>query len=377
MLTLDHHSKVYFYFFYRGSQLSTRQAYNYIDALIKDPERDVIEILPLRARKSDTQLPSSVAIHKHSLSTTSQHVPSSKASAVNFNHLKSSPPSLSHQQLQKHPSSVAISLGIKQISKASSSVQSNSSHNRLPPRMSAVTSVTTTTSAASKIIQAESTSWVSTTTVSQNVPLKRVETSPQQNDYNQIIVTKTTVSKQSSLSSSKPLPKPIGSNRPFKSAVAKETTQTTQSTKTAPSVSTSHVTTTNPLSQHNSALNSFFSQVAAQARSPMIWNEPDMTSESKDVIVTSGISQTASTSNTQCFVTTSVITHTTSPTPSISPTPSNSTSPSPSCTNEERPHLNPIGTERAHKRCSTSSVSNLPRVPAFQTSMCVRCWFES
>lgn len=349
--------------------------------MIKDPERDVTEILPLRSRKFE----SPPSAHKHSYLNISPNGSSSvKTSTVQLNHLKFSPPTSLHQQPLKHPASVIVSPIIKQTAKTSSP-QGATLQSRLPPRMSglntaataATTSTATTAVVSTKCVKVEPTGWVSTTTATpQNVSNKRIQTTVHHSDYKPIAaaVTKATVSKQSSISSSKPLPKPIGSNRPVKTIAPKETTQTTQSTKTGPSVTAHHVstalvTTTHSLSQHSSVLNSFFSQVATQARSPMIWNDPDMNSETNDVIVTSSLSQTASTATTQCFVSTSIITHTTTPSPSVSPSPSNSAPPSPSCANEERPHLNPIGTERAHKRCSTNTVGNVPRMPAFQPSM--------
>ena len=348
----------------RGSQLSTRQAYNYIDALIKDPERDVTEILPVRSRKFD---PSSAVSHKHSSLNNSPNLPSStsKTATVQGNHSKSSPP---HQQSHpKHSAPTSVSPVTRPTNKASSA-QNASPQSRLPPRMAGANTAVTTT-----IVKIESAGWVSrTTAANQNgVSVKRTQTTSLQNIP--VTIIKPIVSKQSVISTSKPLPKPIGSNRPVKTQINKESTQTTQSTKTVPSISTqhvsgTHVTTTHSVNQNSSALNSFFSQVATQARSPMIWNGPEIGPEGNGVIVTSAASHAVAATTSQCFVPTSVMAHSSSPTPSVSPTPSNSASPSPSCMNEERPHLNPIGTERAHKRCSTNSTPNVPRMPEFQPS---------
>ena len=368
--------------FCRGSQLSTRQAYNYIDALIKDPERDVTEILPVRSRKYD--LSSSTVTHKHSSLINSPNLSSSisKTSSAQQNHLKSSPPSaahqLSYQQPQyKHTAPVTVSPVAKPITKTS--LAQNAAPQSRPLKIGGTnTASSTTTTTTTTIVKVESTGWASTTTSTttttpnlNNFQVKRNQ-APSTHQNIPVTVIKSTVS--SKVSSSKPLPKPIGSNRPVKSHVNKESTQTTQSTRTAPSVSsqhvsTTHVSTTHSISQRSSALNSFFSQVATQARSPMIWNDPEVFNEGSDVIVTSAISHSTTTTTSQCFIPTSVMTHNTSPTPSLSPTPSNSASPSPSGTNEERPHLNPIGTERAHKRCSTGNVPSVPRMPAFQPSM--------
>ena len=363
------------YLLFRGSQLSTRQAYNYIDALIKDPERDVTEILPVRSRKFDS---SSTATHKHSSLANSPTLPSSssKTATTQYSTLKSSPPNQqSFQQLHsKHSAPVCVSPATRSTSK-SLLTQNASPQNRLPPRMGGASTVAT--AAATTIVKIESAGWASRTptTNQNNVSLKRVSS----HQVIPVTVIKPTVTKQSVISTSKPLPKPIGSNRPVKTHINKESTQTTQSTKTSPSVSTQHVSgahinTTHSLSQNSSTLSSFFSQVATQARSPMIWNGPEISSDGNGIIVTSSTSHTAVTTSSQCFVPTSVMAHSASPTPSVSPTPSNSTSPSPSCANEERPHLNPIGTERAHKRSSTNSVPNIPRMPAFQPSEYGMCY---
>ena len=255
--------------------------------------------------------------------------------------------------------------------------------------MAACNSITTTVT-TTQGLKPEIGGWgaCATATTSHNVSSKRVLMSSSQGiETKPFPVTNVSVAKQlvSSSTSSKSLPKPIGSNRPAKFTIAKETTQPTQSTKTTPSLSAqhvtkAHVTTSHSIPQPSSALNSFFSQVATQVRSPMIWNDPDLNSDVSDIVITTGISQssmsitvksqsskfTHATVVTQNLISTTAIVQATSPTPSLSPTPSNSASPSPGSTGEERPHLNPIGTERAHKRCSSQNVHNIPRMSAFQ-----------
>ena len=352
-----------FVFLFRGCQLSTRQAYNYIDALIKDPERDVTEILPVRSRKFDS--PPAI-LQKHSPLSSSLNLPisNSKNVTAHHNHLKYSPP----QQPNSKNSAPTSVLSVSKSSSKASLNQTAPTQSRLPPRMTGMNTVTTTAT----VVKVESAGWVSKAapTNQNSVPLKRPQSSNPQ--HSPVAVVKSAVSKQSIISTAKQLPKPIGSNRPLKTYPSKESTQTTQCTKTAPSVSTqhvsgAHVTTAHSHNQNSSALNSFFSQVAAQARSPMIWNGPEINPEGSSIVATSVPSHTVSATTSQCFVPTSIMAQSTSPTPSLSPTPSNSASPSPCCPSEERPHLNPIGTERAHKR-STNSVANISRIPAFQPS---------
>lgn len=375
--------------FCRGSQLATRQAYNYIDALIKDPERDVSEILPARSKKTES-LSSSASIHnqKQSSSINASISSSIKNTSSHYTQAQSSPPSLSHLPPPKHPTTVSVTTPPKPTSRATSQAG-----HRLPPRMAANNTISTTATTTQNS-KPETAGWgacataTATATASHNVPSQRVVTSSSQGvetkpfPVSSVIVTKQLVS---SAPSSKSLPKPIGSNRPAKFSIAKETTQTTQSTKTTPSLSAqhvtkAHVTTSHSIPQPSSALNSFFSQVATQVRSPMIWNDPDLSNDVNDIVITTGISQssvsitvksqsskfTHATVVTQNLVSTTAIVQATSPTPSLSPTPSNSASPSPGSTGEERPHLNPIGTERAHKRCSSQNLHNIPRMSAFQ-----------
>jgi len=347
----------------KGCQVSTRQAYNYIDALIKDPERDVTEILPVRSRKFDS--PPAI-LQKHSSLSSSPNLPisNSKNATTHHNHLKYSPP-----QLPNSKTSVpTIAPPVSKLTSKTSLTQNAPTQSRLPPRMTGVNTVTTTAT----VVKVESAGWVSKAapTNQNSFSLKRSQASNPQ--HSPVAVVTPAASKQSIISNAKQLPKPIGSNRPLKTYPNKESTQTTQCTKTAPSVSTqhgsgAHVTTAHSHNQNSSALNSFFSQVAAQARSPMIWNGPEINPEGNSIVATSLPPHTVSATTAQCFVPTSIMAQSTSPTPSLSPTPSNSASPSPCCPSEERPHLNPIGTERAHKR-STNSVANMSRVPAFQPS---------
>lgn len=150
----------------------------------------------------------------------------------------------------------------------------------------------------------------------------------------------------------RPLPKPIGSNRPFR-------------VLSAPTNSLSSTTVSNSVAATlHSTLNSLLSQVATQ-RSPMIWNDHPGSKEqlaSGDLIVTTVATSPKSTLSAtpiDRFLPASLSQSSSqesykvaySRTPSLSPTSNHSNSPTP----EEKPHLNPIGSERGHKKPSNSN----------------------
>ena len=322
---------------------------------------------------------------------TSSYLVTTKSSPVHTSHAKITTATTVHAQKHQPAINSTNSQGYKTVTRTSTQVT-----HRLPPRMGGPSSVPT----ASPNIKTEVSSWGSLVSPSPNVSVKKPATSSSvqtTSDSKPVTTTRPPVARQlllPSTVSSKLLPKPIGSNRPVKLISARDITQTTQSTKTSPSISANHVSaahgspahvsTALAMSQPNSLLNSFFSQVAAQVRSPMIWNEPpEMINEvsSAEAVVTTSISQnsvtvtiktesykvTHSSVISQSMISSASLAKGGSPTPSMSPTSSNSASPSPGSVCEEKPHLNPIGTERAHKRSSSQTVPTVPRLTAFQS----------
>ena len=169
-------------------------------------------------------------------------------------------------------------------------------------------------------------------------------------------VTSTTI--HSSLA--KPLPKPIGSNRPPRQPLTPSTALSSTSVDDS-IASTLH-----------STLTSLLSQVATQ-RSPMIWNDHNGNKEQLcgDTVLT--VVTSSPTSLVNCNTGDRYLPHTVSQnssqdssfkghsrTPSLSPTSNNSNSPTP----EERPHLNPIGSERGLKKPLPKQMTNLPALPS-------------
>ena len=188
----------------------------------------------------------------------------------------------------------------------------------------------------------------------------------------QILITKspaarklftTTVTSTTTIHSSlaKPLPKPIGSNRPARHPVVPS------SALSSTSVDDSIASTL------HSTLTSLLSQVATQ-RSPMIWNDHNGNKEQLggDTVLT--VVTSSPTSLVNCNTGDRYLPHTAhasqnssqdssfkghSRTPSLSPTSNNSNSPTP----EERPHLNPIGSERGLKKPLPKQMTNIPSLP--------------
>lgn len=161
------------------------------------------------------------------------------------------------------------------------------------------------------------------------------------------------------------LPKPIGSNRPFRDP-------------TSPTNALSSTTVSNSVAATlHSTLNSLLSQVATQ-RSPMIWNDLPGSKEqhaSGDLVVTTVATSPSATLNGTALDRFLPVTlsHASSQesfkgnsrTPSLSPTSNHSSSsPPPQPPSQvsqqlppppdEKPHLNPIGSERGHKKPSHS-----------------------
>ena len=175
----------------------------------------------------------------------------------------------------------------------------------------------------------------------------------------------TTVNTSIYSSASRTLQQPIGSNRPFR--LLTSPTNALSSTAVSNSVAATL----------HSTLNSLLSQVATQ-RSPMIWNEHAGSKEqiaSGDLIVTTVATSPSNTLNgapIERFLPASLSQNSSqesckgqSRTPSLSPTSNHSSSPPPPQppAAEEKPHLNPIGSERGHKKPTVNQPSGLRGLP--------------
>jgi len=391
-----------YFILYRGTPHGTRQAGNLIQSLIDDPDIDVAEILPSIPPSSTSSL---VTITTPSLLTPMMTLSST------------SPPSPLHKTLSDSSCSSQTTSGIslsrslntptklpnkiptkRQISAPGNLVQQQPITNQsprkkvselpmpvdlelTPVRLKNVKSNSTVTTACSS----NSSGWKSSQQLEGSSPRKKlttttkttshiiasqltlVTTQQQQHTMNSIqthhkIITTTSINTSVFSSTiSRSLPKPIGSNRPFRSL----TSPTNALSSTA--VSNSVAATL------HSTLNSLLSQVATQ-RSPMIWNDHAGSKEqlaSGDLVVTTVATSPSNTLNgtpIERFLPVS-LSHASSQesfkghsrTPSLSPTSNHSVSPPPP---EEKPHLNPIGSERGHKKPAThnqnSGLQGLP-----------------
>ena len=222
---------------------------------------------------------------------------------------------------------------------------------------------------------------ITTTSVlvsSQSVEVTRRLSNEINNIHNIITTINTTIFSSSTNTSNstadRTLPKPIGSNRPFRAL-------------TSPTNALSSTTVTNSVAATlHSTLNSLLSQVATQ-RSPMIWNEHPGSKEQHaggDLVVTTVATSPNNTLNgtpIDRFLPAS-LSHASSQesfkghsrTPSLSPTSNHSNSPPPPPQPQpiqqlpppdEKPHLNPIGSERGHKKPSHSQPGSLQGLSSF------------
>ncbi|XP_012556375.1 ankyrin repeat domain-containing protein 17 isoform X1 [Hydra vulgaris] len=333
----------------KGTQQSTRQASNLIQSLIDNPDDDVAEILPSTSTCKtpsifeNNVLPSNSTVSK----SLSNQKTVSKHSNQRHISVSSSTQNSIYQQNQTIPvnknSTERSDLPPKDFSfhNGKSGSTLTGWERDEPPRFrkaensvisQPITQSTFTTSTKTNILK-------SSTSLSTNVV--------------------SSASIISDLSKAK-LPKPIGSNRPSSTTVKQP--QSISSTNTLESVTATL----------HSTLDNLLSQVATQ-RSPMIWNEyqdrSKLVSSTTAVatLVTSPNSITSSFSRDQ-FRSNSISQNSSqdsmchSRTPSISPISNKSISPPP-LPPDEKPHLNPIGSERGNKKCISNPLLGFNELP--------------
>ena len=419
--------------FSRGTPQATRQAGNFIQSLIDDPDCNVAEILPastLTIPATTTALPLPISASKSVITNTKASSPpkpnldssleipktdlisrggaSSLSKSLNTPKSSKVPPPAVRQI--SAPATFAQQQGLATLNRKTNTMSSHSrrsetttvfttresmaDHMSTPSRMSRITNDVSSTNGVSwkkeggivgkqndvshtplATAQRQTITTTSVLVSSQSVEVTR-RLSNEINNIHKIITTINTTIFSSSTNTSgstadrSSLPKPIGSNRPFRAL----TSPTNALSSTA--VSNSVAATL------HSTLNSLLSQVATQ-RSPMIWNEHPGSKEQHaggDLVVT-----TVATSPNNILNGTPMdrflpasLSHASSQesfkgghsrTPSLSPSSNHSTSPPPPPPPQpvvqpvqqqlpppdEKPHLNPIGSERGHKKPSSHS----------------------
>ena len=361
--------------FSRGSQQATRKAANLIQALIDDPEKDVSEILPNNVLAKSTlsrnhSEPPGIATslsnntRSHSISK-SLNMPKT-TSKVHTQRQISAPPLIS---TSLNPSHSQVLQPIQTKAPISSMEENRRQLARSIIKPNPIRPVTTSVSGSWTLNNTGKTDLIknnrmnhsggncktsgfvitsvvsATSTVSQNIKTTAAR---------RLFTPATTVTESYA---HKPLPQPIGSNRPRHS-------------QTEPSLALSSTGVTDSITATlHSTLTSLLSQVATQ-RSPMIWNERPGRKESSTVVTSVSSSPISALNGVPSERFTSkelsqgssqdsaFIGH--SRTPSLSPTSNHSISPAP----EERPHLNPIGSERGHKK-----PPGIPRIPDLTSLM--------
>lgn len=367
------------FFFRRGNQQGTRQASNLIQSLIDDPDCDVAEILPPIPVNSLTPQKSllSEPILDHQInSPLSKSLNTPKSSSGKVQRQISAPASIANtSKMLSEGSAYSDNISITvPLSTDSVFVETDESNtltcvaSKVKLKSSSITTTATTTTSTWKKTVEVLTSDLTTMTTSANLT-KTISLTSSNFDApitttfavrQSHVVTSTTVPQKIPTPSKtpinagnvfRPLPKPIGSNRPFR--VLSTPTNSLSSTTVSNSVAATL----------HSTLNSLLSQVATQ-RSPMIWNDIMGTKEqlaSGDLIVTTvatSPNNTLSVTPIDRFLPASLSQSSSqesykvcSRTPSLSPTSNHSNSPTP----EEKPHLNPIGSERGHHKKPMSS----------------------
>lgn len=344
----------------KGSQPSSRQASSLIQCLIDDPERDVSEILPSHVVANMMSVNSSTEFTTVSALTSSIR---SNLISKSLN-LPNSPSKLTTQRQTSAPPQSSSFLHPLNINS---------------PNITTSTNITKEVSSPTQLIKpipskpSSNTRWMSETKQPNAFSIDNhssVITSVSSTTFHtNLVAAKTTAAARRLFSPTtstteslidRPMPRPIGSNRPGGQ----------YSNENALPLSSTGLTDSITATLH-STLTSLLSQVATQ-RSPMIWNDVDrrpvhrrdlntvVTTMSTSPITLNGhitsdrfnsnsISQGSSQDS-------AFFCH--SRTPSLSPTSNQSNSPTPEV---ERPHLNPIGSERGHKK--TTDNDRVPEIP--------------
>lgn len=343
----------------KGSQQATRQAAQLVQSLIDNPERDVTEILPpnVNGRPSvKLEVPNPIGNSPAGLSKSLNNPKQHSRTSLTQRQM-SAPAAVSQHQETDHD---FVTCKIESSSSVHAETISTSNNLNVANGQSKSTSSWNVKSKSQSLTESslnrmtpDNLTHVSTTVISTVTTSVSRISGPKSPAARKLFV----ANASGSTTPSKSFPMPIGSNRPARYLNQQNTVS---STNVSESITASlHTTLTNLLSQ-----------VATQ-RSPMIWNDrngaKDTTSVAGDVVVTtlatspsnlsSGIPpdrhmpRTMSQNSSQDS---SFKGH--SRTPSLSPTSNHSVSPTP----EERPHLNPIGSERGLKRPMPTRTSNLP-----------------
>ncbi|XP_066918341.1 ankyrin repeat domain-containing protein 17-like [Clytia hemisphaerica] len=363
----------------KGSQQATKQAGNLIQSLIDDPDSNVAEILPTlptiatslsTSVSSSSLIPLMKSLTKPTTIESSLDIPKtiqSLSKSLNTPKTNDKVPTLRQISAPANlvpPTSTPSSQPVRMVpvvnsnSKKLEVAKESSAPSRTKVKPPALTTTT------------PNSGWKSTNQQDTNTVLKQTSSTMAVSTHSQVSVTRqlsnegsqvhqqiiTTISTTVFSSSSRNLPKPIGSNRPFRPIASP--TNALSSTAVSNSVAATL----------HSTLNSLLSQVATQ-RSPMIWNDHPGSKEhhgsSGDLVVTTVATSPNNTLNgtpierflpaslSQASSQESFKGH--SRTPSLSPTSNHSNSPTP----EEKPHLNPIGSERGHKKPTVNQQGGL------------------